>query len=132
MGYSSEKEATSMFDSLKNSASAERFTNWMRGSKDAFLWCIVYAAAGFIAGFFFKHYSRYLIVALLFIGVLFGLHHMGIVSIAVNQDKLNSFFGLQSGTGHDQVIMMFFEWIKANVLIAIAFLIGFLLGIRVG
>ncbi|MCX5925160.1 MAG: hypothetical protein NT124_02585 [Candidatus Dependentiae bacterium] len=132
MDNGSQQVSSSMFDTIKDSLKVDDAIAKVKDSKELLLWAAIYGGIGFISGFFFRQYNRYLIALLLFIGVLVGLQYMGVLTIVVNQEKLSSFFGVQSAVANDQFFMIFFEWIKANVFIAIAFAIGFLLGIRVG
>lgn len=132
MDNGSEQVSSSMFDTIKDSLKIDTVVEKVKGSKELLIWAALYGGVGFIVGFFFKQYNRYLIALLLFIGALIGLQYLGVLSIVVDQAQLSSFFGLQSAAANDQFSMMIFEWIKANVFIAITFAIGFLLGIHVG
>lgn len=124
--------SVSMFDTLKEKFNAGELADKIKGSKETFLWGALYGGVGFLVGFFFKQFSWYFAVFLIFIGALLGLQHAGILTVVINQAKLSSILGIQSIATHDQVIMMFIAWVKANVFITFAFVVGFLLGIRVG
>jgi uncharacterized membrane protein (Fun14 family) len=123
---------TGMLESIKDSIKLDSLIQKIKDSKELILWGAIYGGAGFVAGFFFKQYSRYLVALLLFIGALLGLQYLDVLSITVHHEKLASFFGIQAALTHDTMLLLMLEWIKANVCITISFAIGFLLGIHAG
>lgn len=117
----------------KVSAKVNEFLAKINLSKDRILDVLIYGGIGFLSGFLFKKFSRYVIVVLLTLGGIFALNYLGIIQIFVDWDKMNSFLGIQQvAVPNGNMFSLLFEWVKVNVLITISFVVGFLLGMKLG
>lgn len=88
-----------------------------------------YFISGFIIGFLFKNFWRYLIF--LIITTTFGLwvlEHFDFITI--NYSLIKEFWGVSKTTSLSDVTSVFLEWIKVNFAQSISFLIGFFISYK--
>lgn len=126
---STEQGQTSLLETVKNSTLLTDIIAKLKSSKEVLFWGLLYGGIGFLAGFFFKHYNRALVLFLCFIGILIGLHYAGFLTITINHEKITHLLGIQSSTTNDQMTTMLCEWIKNNIYVAITLTVGFVLGV---
>lgn len=126
---STEQGASSLLETIKNSTLLTDSIAKLKSSKEVLFWGLLYGGIGFLAGFFFKHYNRALLLFLCFIGILVGLHYAGFLTITINHEKITNLLGVQSTIANDQITHMLCEWIKNNIYIAITLTVGFILGV---
>lgn len=127
-------QAQSWMSSLKEYLSPVAVIDSIRVHKDVLIEYGMYASFGFLIGFFFKRDTKYvLVVALCIIGIIV-LNHFDLITFVINWDKLRELFGMQitSPQGADSIANTIIEWIKANVGISVSFILGFILGMKVG
>ncbi len=105
----------------------------LRESKDTFFDIALYGGFGFLMGYLVKKFSAYLIILAIFIVVIFALQQFEILFVAVNWAKIQTFLGVEPNASADATLLgMYWDWMKANVLISVSFIIGFLLGLKFG
>jgi uncharacterized membrane protein (Fun14 family) len=92
----------------------------------------LYLAAGFFAGFLLKKYAHVLFTIALGIAVLSVLHYAGFVTITINWDKLQTLGIGPVPTIDATFFTLVWEWIKLHVAVVLSFIIGFLIGVKVG
>lgn len=119
----------SLVDMAKNSTTIDIVVKAFKESKEMLLWGVAYAGVGFVAGFFFKTMSRYLVMVLLISGILFALHSFGVITITVNYTTIKTLLGIKSAMSYEEVVMMLFEWVKSNIFSTFMLIIGFMLGV---
>ncbi len=75
--------------------------------------------------------ARVCILLLIGLGVL---HHLEVINVAVNWDKVYEVFGIQAAQNvtADNIVATIWEWVKVNLLISISYLVGFFIGLKVG
>ena len=126
--------SSGMFGTLKEQLNVQSLMDKVRHSKDRFFEVGLYAGIGFVSGFLLKKYSTYVGVCVLMLIGLGVLHHLGVVNIMVNWDKMNELFGIQAAqtVTADSIIATVWEWIRLNMLISISYVVGLFIGLKVG
>jgi|GEM_PF-4959557 len=119
----------SLANMAKNAPTIDIVIKTIKESKEMLLWGVAYAGVGFIAGFFFKILSRYLVMLLLVSGFLFALHSFGILTIDINFIKIKAMLGIGSAMSYEEMIMCLVGWVKNNIFIAFMLVVGFMLGV---
>jgi len=94
----------------------------------------LFSGVGFLTGFLMRRFASFLIALVLFCIALLVLQEMGIVMMQINMNQLLQMIGIQTATPISQelLIPLLVEWIKSNIVVAIAAVIGFLLGLQAG
>ncbi len=120
-------------ESIKERLNLDAIMEQLRLSKDRLIEVALYSGIGFLSGFLLKKYSWYVFVLVLVIVSLVALHQFELIKIVVNWDNVYEFFGIQPAavTG-DNVLAVAWEWMRANMLISISFIVGFLIGLKLG
>lgn len=107
----------------------------VKSSKDRLVEIALFLGIGFIAGFLFKKYSSYVIVCILAVIGLGVLHHLGVITIMINWDRVTEVFGIQAAQqtmSADNLIATVWEWVRLNMVISISFIVGLFVGLKVG
>jgi uncharacterized membrane protein (Fun14 family) len=119
------------FDAIKDKSSG--LFDKIRDSKESIVDVALYAGLGFLLGYLVKRFSSYLIMIAIFMVIIIALQQFEIIFVAVNWTKIQSALGMQPAATVDASLMSScWEWMKANVLISVSFIIGFLLGLKFG
>ena len=121
------------FDSLKEYLNVDQWSKKLNLSINRLVEIGIYLGIGFLTGFFLRRFSKYLIVFILFIIGIILLQQFGLIDVMVNWSKVNEVFGIKTIQKVDGgLLVIFWEWTKANLLIVFSFTIGFLIGLKVG
>ncbi|HRN78059.1 MAG TPA: FUN14 domain-containing protein [Candidatus Dependentiae bacterium] len=123
---------TSFIDTIKNQF--QGVMDKLKDSKSILIDVALYGGIGFLTGFLFRKYSTYIAFLVLFLVGLIVLQQMNVITIAINWIKVEELFGIQQGTTtiNDTLLGSFWEWVKANFIIVVSYIVGFLFGLRVG
>lgn len=94
----------------------------------------LFAGIGFLTGFLMRRFASFLVAFVLFCIALLIAQEMEIVMIQVNIKQLFQIIGIQTTTpiSYELLIPLVMEWIRANVVVSIGAVIGFLLGLQAG
>lgn len=94
----------------------------------------LFAGIGFFTGFLMRRFASFLIAFVLFCIALLVAQEMGIIILQINMNQLFQLIGIKSSMpiSHELLIPLLLEWIRTNIVVAIAGLIGFLLGLQAG
>jgi uncharacterized membrane protein (Fun14 family) len=123
---------TGLIDSLKNAMQPDVIAQKIGMDKNMLVDISLYGAIGFIVGFLLKKYSEYFIsMALLIVGIVV-LQQLDYVSFSLNMPKIHELFGIQTSVVVDGYGKLLWESIKANVAGSTSFVVGFLIGLKVG
>jgi uncharacterized membrane protein (Fun14 family) len=119
---------------LKERLQLSKLLDKIKSSQGTLIDIALYGGIGFLTGFFLKKYSTYVIGLVLFILVLLLLQHYEIINLSVAWDKIYELFGIQKSMASTNASMssVMYEWIKANLVIAISYALGFFIGLRFG
>lgn len=128
------EKTNGVFDTIKERLAPGPLLDKIKASKDRLFEIALYSGIGFISGFLLKKYSTYVGVCVLVLIGLGVLHHLGVIHILVNWDKVNEIFGIQAAHNvtADNIITLIWEWVKVNMLISISYIVGFFIGLKVG
>lgn len=120
--------AQSWFETIKNKI--QSFLESLKLNHQTIIEYAAYFGVAFFSGFIFKKYARgFLLYALIFGGLMFGLHYFGI--IAIDWAKLKEFIGM---VPTDDTFSMdpYMQWAKSHITQLIIGIIGFIIGYLVG
>ncbi len=118
--------------SVKETMSPDNLMKKFDLTSDTLINIGLYLAAGFFAGFLLKKYAHVLFTIALGIAILSVLHYSGFVTVTINWDKLQT-FGIGSVPTIDATVLtLAWEWVKMHVAVVLSFLVGFLIGVKVG
>jgi uncharacterized membrane protein (Fun14 family) len=120
--------AQSMKDKILSSDIVEK----IRNSKQLFIEMGIVLCIGFLAGFLFKRYAQYIVVGLLFVGLLFILQQADIISFGINWNRIPELFGASPAAPTTEVMQSSLTWMKHHIWLVLSFVIGFLCGLHVG
>lgn len=123
-----------VLDSIKDTLRPANIADKIRANKDILLEIGLYLGIGFIIGFLFKRFSK--VVAILVFGAILVLilQQMGILSVMMNWTRLYELLGMQPAAVPNgaSVVSLCTEWVRVNVRAIISFVIGMLVGLKLG
>jgi len=120
------------FETFKEKLNVENLAKKFDLSKEKIITLVLYLGAGFIFGFLFKKYLRYVFVLALIIVGIYALQKTGAITFTVDWVRMNEVFGIKGIPQIDgNVFSIFWGWIKANLAVSISFLLGFIIGWKV-
>lgn len=119
----------SWFETLKAKLNPSALMQQFRESKSTILEMILYFGIGFFTSFLLKRYGQYIIV---FIIMLIVLQQSGIIQVTVDWNTIQHFMGLQKTVVEGNIVTLFWEWVKLNLVPVLSFCVGFILGLKVG
>jgi uncharacterized membrane protein (Fun14 family) len=120
-------EAVSWFEKMKTTLHLDKF----QFSTNKLIEIGMYLGFGFLIGYALKRYSTVVLIIVLTVVALFLLHQFEIISIAVNPEKVREFLGIKQAVDGN-LFAAYWDWIKDNFILVMSFIVGFLVGIRLG
>lgn len=123
---------TNWVTSVKDTMSPDNLMKKFDLTSDKLINIGLYLAAGFFAGFLLKKYAHALFTVALGIAILSVLHYSGFITVAINWDKLQAIGVGPVPTIDSTVLSLAWEWVKLHVAVVLSFIIGFLIGVKVG
>jgi uncharacterized membrane protein (Fun14 family) len=119
---------------MKDTLRFDTLVQKIKDSRALIMDIALYGGLGFLSGFLLRKYSAYIAVFVLFIVSVILLQQFEVISIAINWTKVNELFGIQPGAAGvgDTALTVLWEWVKANLAIVVSYIIGFLIGLRMG
>lgn len=130
--------STSFMDKIRgfwNSFDIKELSSKIGGSSAQAVEAVLYFGLSFVIGFFFKKYFKILFISLVVAGFLvFALHYNNMLTIDWTAIKAFGGFGPEADIHIivKSLGMQLVDWVKNNVLAAVAAAIGFLLGYMLG
>ena len=121
----------SWFEALKQKLNVDGIIEKMNLSRDRLIEMGIYLAIGFLAGFLFKKYARYLFIVVLTVAVIAFLHHFEFIKVTIFWDKIQGLQPVPVPVGADMWTELW-QWIKANFAVVLSFVAGFFVGFKVG
>ena len=100
-----------VLDSIKENLDLNTLVEKVKSSKDRLFEIALYGGIGLISGFLLKRYSAYVGICILLMIGLGVLHHLGVINVMVNWDKVNELFGIQAAQNYsaDNIIATVWE-----------------------
>lgn len=119
-------------DSFKDTSNmiVEKFKDY----KGNILEIAIYAGIGFLVGFLFKKYLKYILLLILFVVSLVILEQFDLLHTNINWAKIQELFNMQQPAEvfNSQVLSSYIAWAKANFVVVFSASVGFLLGLKLG
>jgi uncharacterized membrane protein (Fun14 family) len=119
-----------LLDTIKANLNPSTWLEKLHIYRGRLLEVVVYGGIGFLCGYFLKRYSTFFILIILFMAILIFLQQFNFLQVFINWDKVSSFIGLQPAVPDQTMLGQIWNWIKANGVISISFIVGFLLGLK--
>lgn len=119
-----------MLGTIKANLSPSVLLEKLRMYRGRLLEVVVYGGIGFLCGYFLKRYSTFFILIILFVAILIFLQQLNFIQLFINWDKVSSFIGFQPAVPDQTFVGQTWNWMKANGVITISFIVGFLLGLK--
>lgn len=121
-------------EKIKGYLSPDYWVQKFNLDKEKVINMLLYFGAGFLLGFLLKKYNRYVFAFALFSLAIAALMYLDVISFAINWPKIHSMLGLQVTTMPSDATLMslFFEWAKLNAAMVFSFILGLLVGLKVG
>jgi len=123
-----------LMDTVKEKMNVSQLVDKISESRTLIFDVVLYGSIGLLTGYLLKRYSGAVIVIVLMTSALMIMQQFELIVLAVNWDKINEMLGLAQANKllADNMVPLAIEWAKANMLVVVSMLIGFLVGIKVG
>ena len=122
--------ATSWFGKLKDSINMHALKE--KFSKQKIAEIALYLGVGFLCGFLIKRYAHLIIFVILIAIGGFVLQQMGIITFTINWIKIQDMFGIVQTGEQSDWLAAYWTWITLNWAIVASFIIGLLMGLKLG
>lgn len=123
---------TNWVASVKETMSPDNLMKKFDLTSDKLINIGLYLAAGFFAGFLLKKYAHFLFTVAMGVVILAVLHYSGFITVIINWDKLQALGIGPVPTIDATLLSLGWEWAKMNTAVVLSFIIGFLVGLKVG
>lgn len=128
-------ENMSFFDHVKYWLSPDVWAEKLNISRSELFDFGLYLGVGFLVGFLATKYSKILISFVAFALLLFVLQQMNVIMVVINWQRVNELFGIQQSVlpeGNTDMIVFYIDWARTHLGLVISFLVGFIIGIKLG
>jgi len=100
-------------------------------TKEYLLEAAIYAGVGFVAGYLLKRFSGVVAIVILTIASIALLQHFDLVGVMINWEKIQDLIGIDpEAVLNENFFAIVWLWIKTHVLLAVSFVVAFLLGLK--
>ncbi|RTL06665.1 hypothetical protein EKK58_05035 [Candidatus Dependentiae bacterium] len=127
-------EQQSILDSVKEKVSLQNFFEKVQDSRALILDIAIYGGIGFLIGYLLKRYINAVITMIMMSTMLFVLQQFSLITITIHWEIIYEILGITQ-LMHligESVHLFIFEWAKANVFLVISWMVGLLVGIKLG
>lgn len=127
-------EQQGILDSVKEKVNLQTFFEKVQDSRALILDIAIYGGIGFLIGYLLKRYINAVITMIMMSTLLFVLQQFNLIVITINWEIIYELLGVTQlmHLMGENVHLFVFEWAKANVFLVISWLIGLLIGIKLG
>jgi uncharacterized membrane protein (Fun14 family) len=123
---------TDWVTSVKDTMSPDNLMKKFDLTSDKLINIGLYLAVGFFAGFLLKKYAHVLFTVAMGIALLSVLHYSGFITVTINWDKLQALGIGPIPTIDATFFSLMWEWATMHLAVVLSFIIGFLIGVKVG
>jgi len=124
---------TNFFDSMKEKLSPHAWLEKIQANKDLLIEMSLCTIVGFIVGFLMKKFSTLILFLALTCGLILFLQYQDFISIGINWQHFQNFFGIQPLVMPDgNAVSFYWQWIMGHLGLVVSFAIGCGLGLRLG
>ena len=123
-----------IIETIKESINPQAVVQKLKVSQAQLIDMGLYAAIGFLLGFFIKRYATYVIAFGLFATGIILLSQFNMLSLHINWSEVYQTLNIPvaAGVGMDNVAAIAWEWARSNILASSSFVVGLLIGLKVG
>ena len=134
MDNSSASNQLGFFDKTKQFLDPSTLWQKIKDSRGYIFNLLLFFCIGFLSGYLLKKYGQYLVIFLVFIGLMVVLQQFNVIQVTVNWHIIQNALGIHHVqiTQGSTLLTLYWQWVKVNVVIVLSFSIGFLSGLRVG
>lgn len=94
---------------------------------------LLYGGIGFLCGFLLRKYANYIAFLVLIIVGVIAMQQYDIINVVINWTYINDLFGFQHAPAMtSDSFVAFWSWCKANAVIVVSWIIGLLIGLKIG
>ncbi|MBM3893151.1 hypothetical protein FJ365_01980 [Candidatus Dependentiae bacterium] len=126
--------ASGMIDTVKQFFTNFDLKQWAEkigGSSAEAIQAAVYFGLCFAIGFLFKKHFKHIFMCLVFSAfVVLGLDYLGMIMI--DWPAIKAALGISAGVDLNILVTRFFDWVKEQLLLFIASVVGFFVGYKLG
>ena len=120
-----------VLDTLKEKLSPHALMQTVSDNKGLLLLVGLYLIAGFVTAFILKKCNKFIFFIALVVGALLFLHYQGFMTIVIDWSKVQTFLGIKPiELPNENMLPVYWEWIKSNILLVISFSVGFVFGLK--
>lgn len=122
-----------ILETVKEKVNANQIFDKISESRGLIMDIFLYGGIGFLTGYFLKRYSNVVIIAVLMGTGLVFLQHLDWIHITIHWDTIYQTLGLSPAVKvlSDNFFILATEWCRANMHIVVAWIIGFLSGLKI-
>jgi len=114
-----------------NKINIKEWSESLGGTSSEAVHAAIYFGVGFAIGFLFKKYFKLVFFSLLFaVLIILLLQYNRILDI--DWEAFNVLLGFEPAADAGVMMNTLFDWVKANFIISISSLVGFLIGYKLG
>lgn len=124
--------AGGVMGTLRNHIDWHTIVGEIKGSRHLVISMLWMLSIGFAVGYLIKKYSKYLVVIVLFLGIVMILQHFNVVSIVIHKKVIYELFSIPLSLLNQPFSTVVLDIAIANKAITLSGLVGFLLGVRIG
>jgi uncharacterized membrane protein (Fun14 family) len=123
----------SILETVKEKVNANQLFEKISESRGLIMDIFLYGGIGFLTGYFLKRYSNIVIIGILMGTGLVFLQQFDFINITVHWDTVYTTLGLSPAVKvlSDNFFILATEWCRANMHIVVAWVIGFLTGLKI-
>jgi uncharacterized membrane protein (Fun14 family) len=94
---------------------------------------LLYGGIGFLCGFLLRKYANYVAFLVLIVVGVIAMQQYNVINVVINWTYINDLFGFQHAPAmNSDSFVAFWAWCKANAVIVVSWIIGLLIGLKVG
>ena len=123
-----------ILETVKDKVNVAALVEKMHDSQGLILNGFLFVGIGFLCGYLIKRYINAVITLILVLTALFVLQQFEIITVTIHWQMIYESLGIAQimKLVDDNVAPFVFELAKANVLLVVTWVIGFLVGIKIG
>jgi uncharacterized membrane protein (Fun14 family) len=127
-------QGVGLLETMKEKLNFNQVIEKVQESRGTLIDVGLYGCIGFLTGFLIKRYSTIVILMVLMVTGLLVLQQFELISVVIHWSKVNELLGLPQTTMiiNENMPMIIWEWARANMIIVVSAIVGFLVGVKLG
>lgn len=123
--------AIGLVEGMKQKFQLDSIVEKLKESRGHIVDILLYGGLGVVIGFLLKRYSTFVIMAILTCAFIALLHQLNFLAVVFNWNYIQEQFGINpSIIENGNFLAMMWGWIRANMVITISLIVGFLFGLK--